>query len=695
MSSEDFNNEQFFSEFIDDLYAECDERLGSVRRDLLSLEQFVGKSFLEQTLLDALLRHFHTVKGLAGSINLENAERLTHQLENYLRALRAQEIILSVEGISVLITGTKLLEQIIAAHRTHEPQPDIAQLIANLKMVISGAPPPDSLLSASTQEDKPITTPAAITTQEDKPIITTPAITRFWQFEFAPTSERRERGIDVNVIRDRFEAIGEVIEAKPRLASGEAGMVFDFVVSTAAAETDFADWKDDGVSYTLCENPTPQIKKLPVAKESPPSTDTPVAPQEKSLPPNEAPTPSISATTPIPSLATSNMIRVDMARLDELMRIIGDLVTSRARQESNIKKLKPILPVQQWRAMQETNQAQERHLRDLREGIMRVRLVAIGTAFERMQFVVRDMISDTKKSIDLELVGQEIEVDKLVVDKMIEPLLHLVRNAVSHGIETTEERVAQGKPPKGKIRLRASTIGDAMLIEIEDDGRGIDIKNIIKNAHQQSLLDETDEIPDMATLLDILCKPGFTTQKQANLASGRGVGMDVVKNTVNELGGFISFDTQKKVGTRFSIQLPLTLAIADALIVSVSGEKFAIPRLSVREVIEIKSADVTILENNNEIFAHRNNALPLLRLNLIFNLKEKNNKNADKFYALVIGRTKRLGIVVDHILGEREIVVRALHDPLVQVPGIAGASELGDGRVILILDVAALARVGR
>jgi len=249
-----------------------------------------------------------------------------------------------------------------------------------------------------------------------------------------------------------------------------------------------------------------------------------------------------------------------------------------------------------------------------------------------------------------------------------------------------------------------------MLIEIEDDGRGIDIKNIInninninknknlKNAPQQDLLDETSEIPDMATLLNILCQPGFTTQKQANLASGRGVGMDIVKNTVDELGGFISLDSQEKMGTRFSIQLPLTLAIADALIVSVSGEKFAIPRLSVREVIEIKSADVTLLENNQEILTHRNNALPLLRLNSLFNLTEKNNKNTDKSnksYALVIGRTNTLGIVVDHIWGEQEIVVRPLHDPLLQIPGIAGASELGDGRIILILDVAALARVKR
>ena len=650
MPSEAFNNEQFFSEFIDDLYAECDERLNSIRKNLLALESFVGKPSLEQTLPDTLLRHFHTIKGLAGSINLEKAEQLAHHIENYLREIRVKEV-LSEEGISALFTGTKLLEQIIIAHRTHETSPNIESIIANLKTVTSGITSPDSV------------TPSSIQTTKQ-------AITQLWQFEFVPTSERREQGIDVNEIRKRIEAIGEIVESKPRLADGEAGMVFDFTVATTAIETDFADWEKDGLSYTLC------AKTSPV--ESSPTPDLPIAS------PNITPT-----VNPVSSLASSNMIRVDMARLDELMRMIGDLVISRSRQENNIKKLKSLLPITEWRNMQETNLAMERHMRDLREGVMRVRLVSIGTAFERMQFVVRDMVSDKQKSVKLELIGQDTEIDKFVVDKMIDPLLHLVRNAVSHGIEPIAERIKQNKPPEGKITLRAKTVGDAMLIEIEDDGCGIDVDEIIKKAQIQLI--EIDETSKMTTLLDILCQPGFTTQTQVNLASGRGVGMDVVKNTVNELGGFICLDTQKGIGTRFSIQLPLTLAITDALIVFVGGEKFAIPRLSVHEVIKIEKANLTILENNNEILNHRGNALSLLYLNRLFNLPTNEQSES---YALIIGGINKLGIVVERILEEREIVVHALKDSLVQVPGFAGASELGDGLVILILDVVTLARIG-
>lgn len=656
MESSDSNHgEQFFSEFIDELYAEYDERLGLVRRDLLSLESFIDQPSIDQNLLDALLRHFHTLKGLAGTINLKEAEQLTHQMENYLRGIRQQQVNISNEGMSVLITGTKVLEQFIVAHRTGNTLPETASILAELTTISPDAPP-----SAPSEPSPEI--PTADEGDE-----------RVWRFEFVPSHELAERGINVNVIRARLEEIGEVLQAMPRLAEGEAGLVFEFLVSTDVEESHFADWENDGLTYALSEPSLPSTPDEKLAEQLTVHTN--------------AQTVLNTATTP--TLAPSNMVRVDMARLDELMRLIGELVMGRARQENNLTQIKPLVPTSQWRILQETNLAIERQLRDLREGVMRVRLVPIGTAFERMQFVVRDIAGETQKSVKLALSGQDTEIDKFVVDKMIDPLLHLVRNAVSHGIEFTEERVDQGKPPEGLINLRAYTIGDAMIIEIEDDGHGINTESITAKAYSQGLIDSMDAILDSTRLLDILCQPGFTTQEHADLASGRGVGMDVVKNTVNELGGFINLDTKIGVGTRFTIQLPLTLAIADALIVSVAGQRFAVPRLSVREVIEVEQTTVTTLENN-EIISHRDGILPLLRIGQLFNL-QTDWKN--RFYVLIVGSSNTIGIAVDRILGEREIVVRALHDPLVQVPGIAGASELGDGRIVLILDVAALTRV--
>jgi two-component system, chemotaxis family, sensor kinase CheA len=680
------HTDQFFSEFIDELYAETDERLELVRRDLLSLETFVDKPSIEQTLLDALLRHFHTLKGLAGSISLKDAEELTHQMENYLRAIRQEQITLSHQGISALIAGTQILEQSIAAHRTQSPLPTIASIMTDLATLISDISL-SQIPTVGTSEEKPPPTP---TTRNN--------IIQIWQFAFVPTAKLAERGINVNLIRAHLEEMGTVIQAMPRLTEETVGLAFDFLVETDVNETTFADWcNDHGLTYTLHDpdSPFPNEERPPSdefhLEKSPPPSDG--ASLEKS-PPSEAH--SLGSTTTIttePLLASSNMVRVDMARLDELMRLIGDLVISRARQANNLNQIKDKIPIAQWRSLQETNLAIEHQLRDLRDGVMRVRLVPIGTAFERMKFVIRDILGDSEKSVDLELSGQETEIDKFVVDKIIDPLLHLVRNAVSHGIEFHQERQSQNKPKAGKITLRAYTIGDAMIIEVEDDGRGIEIKRVTEKAYANGLINEAEENLNSTRLLEILCLPGFTTQEQADLTSGRGVGMDVVKNTINELGGFLTLDSQLGIGTRFTIQLPLTLAIADALIVSVSGQRFAVPRLSVDEVIEIEETAITILESHQEIISHRGKVLPLIRLVNFFHLKEEIQSH---YHLLIVGNTNNtMGLIVDRILGEREIVVRALHDPLIQVPGITGASELGDGQIVLIIDVAALIRTAQ
>lgn len=322
---------------------------------------------------------------------------------------------------------------------------------------------------------------------------------------------------------------------------------------------------------------------------------------------------------------------------------------------------------------------------------MRVRMVPIGEVFGRMQFVVRDLARESRKRIALELSGQTTEVDKLVVERMMDPLLHLVRNAVSHGLEDEDERVAQGKPPEGKIALRAATVGDTVVIEVEDDGRGISAEKVSPRARALGLVDAETTL-DADALLDVLCARGFSTRDQADRASGRGVGMEVVKNAVQELGGSLTLDTQVGQGTRFTIQLPLTLAIVDALIVAVGGQPFAAPMPSIREVIEVAPTDVTIMERDEFLF-YRHGVLPIVHLARLFGLTEQFER---AFYALVVGsESKWTGLAVDRILGQREIVVRAITDPLIQVPGIAAATELGDGKPILILDVGALTKVKR
>jgi two-component system chemotaxis sensor kinase CheA len=384
----------------------------------------------------------------------------------------------------------------------------------------------------------------------------------------------------------------------------------------------------------------------------------------------------------------SNVVRVDLSRLDELMLMVGELVISRAKLAEQIKRVENNLASGDWRDLQEINHAIERQLRNLRDGVMRVRMIPIGEIFERMQFAVRDLARETGKRIQLEIKGENTEIDKLLVERMLDPLLHLVRNAVSHGIEEAETREAKGKSPEGKICLHAATIGETIKIEISDDGRGIDRKEVAARARQRGLLNANEDL-DEAALLEILCAPGFSTREEADKTSGRGVGMDVVRRTVDELGGVIKLETEADTGTKFQIQLPLTLAIADALIVAVDRERFAVPQSNVREVIEIEPGAVRKFENN-EVIEYRGAALPIVRLAHLFALEEKAR---GAFHAFVVGEgNQAVGIAVDRIIGQSEIVIRAISDPLAQVAGISGATELGDGRVVLILDVAAITR---
>jgi two-component system chemotaxis sensor kinase CheA len=346
----------------------------------------------------------------------------------------------------------------------------------------------------------------------------------------------------------------------------------------------------------------------------------------------------------------------------------------------------------EWRAVQENSHALERQLRDLREGVMRVRLVRVGEIFDRMPFAVRDLARESGRRVDVRISGQETEIDKYLVERMMDPVLHLVRNAVSHGIEPVAERIAAGKPEAGTLSLNAASIGELVMIEIADDGGGVDVEAVKRRARAIGL-DIGDGELEGEALLDVLCSPGFSTRDTADRAAGRGVGMGVVQAAVRELGGTMTLDTVPGEGTRFLIELPLTLAIADAIIATVGGQAFAVPQSSVREVIAVPESAVRAFERN-EIFPHRGGVLPLLRLSRLVGLPAQPGRTLHIF---VVGAgSAAVGVAVDRILTQRqrEIVVRPITDPLIRSEGITGATDLGDGRVVLILDLPRLARAG-
>lgn len=706
-------NENFFAEFLNDYFAECDEHLTAIRKNLLAIEAFIDRPQIDRSLLDKLFGSFHSIKGLSGMVGLKEAEQLAHDMESYLRSLRDKLVILTQSGIDALIAGTKMLEQVINAYRTKNSIPDIELLLVRLTAAFSG----DSLRDRSQEQasgeagaaladesgaetEQSLTKPTP--TIQNFPTPNLPSLNlkaeekqriaaavergiRAWQIEFSPSAEKSAKGINVNTVRSRLQSIGELIHASP-IVMANGSIAFDFIVTSHVDAATFDSGEEEGLiiaPFSLGERGDAERggeENFSYSKLQNQNFETPLT-----LPPN--------------------VVRVDLSRLDELMRMVGELVITRARLEENLKSLKPFVPASNLRTLRETTLTLERQLRDLREGVMRVRLVPIGEIFTRMQFVIRDLAKESQKQIALELSGQTTEIDKFVVERTIDPLLHLVRNAASHGLEDETERVAQGKPKQGKISLRASTAGEMVIIEVEDDGRGVDVEKVTKRAKEQRLISD-DVTLDPVTLLDVICSSGFSTREQADKISGRGVGMAVVKSTIQELGGCLTLETEAGKGTRFTIQLPLTLAIADALIVSLAGQPFAIPLSSVREVMQIQSSNITYLESN-EIISYRSYILPLIRLTKVFKLeKERENANADgskkdagnsQFPLLnlvVVGSgLGAVGLVVDRILGQQEIVIRSLSDPLVQVAGISGATELGDGRVVLILDTLALTRM--
>ena len=632
----------FLDRFLNEYYAESEEHLATIQRALLELENSIGQPRPDANVTEELFRSFHSIKGISAMVEHREAELMAHEMESYLRVLRDGQSLLTTAGVEALIEGTRLLNEALAAHRAGQAQPDTTPARSALQALI---PAPGAHASTATGRAE----------LGDGPN---------WQCLFTPSPALLARGINVDVVRSRLREHGDILRAQPVI--GEAGAIsFEFLFSGVPDDATLQSWSSDGM---LCS---------PAAANAPsvPEVESVIAPRaadaESSAPP-------------------AHYVRVDLGRLDELMRMIGDLVILRARLVDALDAIETHVPPARWRGLQETTSGIERQLRELREGVMRVRLVPVGEIFRRMPFAVRDLARDTGHRVRVDMKGQDTQIDKFLVERMMDPALHLVRNAVAHGLESAEERIAAGKTPEGTLLLSASAAGEIATIEIADDGRGIDVDRVAERARAAGL--DVPAVLDHAALLDLICSPGFSTREESDRASGRGFGMAVVRRTVQELGGSMRLWTGAGQGTRFTIELPLTLAITDALLARIGTQMFAVPQTAVREVIELDEASIRRVEDG-EVAPYRGLALPLVRLSERLGLA---SASTGRVHAFVIGTgAAAVGLAVDRIVGQREIVVRSTVDPLIRVEGVAGATDLGDGRVVLILDAGAIARLVR
>ena len=391
----------------------------------------------------------------------------------------------------------------------------------------------------------------------------------------------------------------------------------------------------------------------------------------------------------------STTIRVDVKRLEEMMNLIGELVLERNRLLKLNKDFEQKLSLDTFEAeLSENSTRLNRLTTDLQRSILSIRMLPIGTVFKKFPRIVRDIARDLNKEVELILSGEETELDKTIVDVISEPLVHLIRNSADHGIETPEVREAAGKPRKGKVWLSASHAGNQIIIEIVDDGKGIDPQVVGQKAIEKGMITEA-QLAEMSDkeILNLIFMAGFSTAKQVSKVSGRGVGMDVVRTTIQKFNGTIELESGLGKGSRVSLKLPLTLAIIQGLIVKVGIETFAIPLSSVIETVRVTPDDIQQMKKR-EVLDLRNEVLPLIRLREALEctpIEISDTKKNQASYVVVLGIAEQhLGVIVDELIGEEEIVVKSLGYYLGNVPGIAGATIMGDGRPAVILEVSAL-----
>ncbi|UCG39183.1 MAG: chemotaxis protein CheA, partial [bacterium] len=386
----------------------------------------------------------------------------------------------------------------------------------------------------------------------------------------------------------------------------------------------------------------------------------------------------------------SQTVRVDILKLDHLMNLVGELVILRSsftNVSSNLRASALGIPTEILLDLDKSNSSMEKKLVDLRDAVMDIRMVPMGQLYNRLQRVAKKIARDLDKKVNLQFMGHDTELDKMIMEEMVSPLLHIVRNSLDHGIEDSKTRRAKGKNEIGTVKVSAFQQGNHVVLEVEDDGKGIDIEKARRMAIQRGEIRRDDAV-STEEILDLLFKPGFSTKEGVTELSGRGVGMDVVRKDLENIGGTAEIHTVKDKGTRVTLTLPITLAILQALLVRSGGRTFAIPMGSIQETIELTRDQIKTMQGR-EVITLRDRTLPLIRLERIFHLDPEQEDR--EIFAVIVGMASRtMGLVAGELLGKQDIVIKPLGDSFSKSVGLAGAAELGDQSTILVLDVAGL-----
>lgn len=675
--------------------SEAQEVIEAFSRNLLQLDAQQRSGEYDPDLLNAAFRAIHSLKGLAGLFGAARISSLAHALESTLDSLRLGRLPLSQPALDVLFEAVEVFQNMLSAFGTDDAESVSTDPL--LARITALSPDADDEEGAGDLLGLDPSILGVLTEYEEHRLRENVRLGRRL-YRVHAAFDLLAIDVGIESLKGKLKEFGEVITYLPSADSGADDRIeLDILLGSDASLTDIAAGvAEDGVRVYALEpqgatTPEPVAAPAPVREVVAPSpTPTPVP---TAVTTEDEAMDLVDATAAMSLRSISQTVRVDLERLDVLMNLVGELALVQANLSGTLDSVRAIRGAADVsRELQTHLRTMDRKLSLLQQSILDVRMVPLGQVFDKLARVVRKLGREAGKDIRLLITGAETELDKLIVEELSDPLMHMIRNCIDHGIETETERTSLGKSATGHIELRAFQKGNRVVIEVEDDGRGMDWRIIRDKAVSKGLLGEI-ESREMARqeVIDLIFVPGFSTKDTATEVSGRGVGMDVVKTNIARLSGLIDVDTAPGQGSKFAITLPVTLAIIQALVIQTAKQTFCIPLNSVLESIMVSAADIETVEGH-EVVSLRGKTLPILHLSRIFGLQTHYRYlDPARIYVVIVGLAQhRVGIVVDELLGQQDVVIKPLGRALRGVPGIAGATELGGGRTVLLLDVSVL-----
>lgn len=672
---------QYMEMFLD----ESREHLQSLNDGLLSLENDPE----DLSVLNEIFRNAHTLKGMSATMGYTKTAELTHDMENLLDMLRKEQLKVSSEIIDVIFKCVDSLQEMVEniGNGESEDLVDVSDLVRQVNAIAKGesveAAAPAAADAPAPVEAKPSfelndTEKTVIAEAKNSGLV--PYLVHVEISDSCLLKSARSY-----MVMNALDELGDVIKSIPPAEDLEQEK-FDRSFDVAIVTDQDAKTVESAVS-AISEITVVEVAELKEEDKAPAPEAKPADAPKKDEPKQAAVK---SAEKKAPAKAEKKVhvggqsVRVDIEKLDTLMNLVGELVTNKVR-------LEQIGMTHRLTELTETLEQMDRVTTDLQSVVMKVRMVPVSQVFNRFPRMARDLAKELNKDINLTIEGEETELDRTVIDEIGDPLMHLLRNSLDHGVEHPDEREAKGKPRTGEVGLIARHEGNNVVIMVTDDGSGINADKVRNKAVEKGMIsrDEADSLPD-ADAVRLIFLPGFSTAETITDVSGRGVGMDVVRSKIESLGGHVDVETKIDEGSVFKIKLPLTLAIIQAMLVKVQDEMYAIPLGSIDSTINITPDDIKTVQNK-EVIVLRGQIIPITRLGEVLSVpKGTESVDNDIFVVVVHVGDHKIGIVVDNLIGQQEIVIKTLGKLLSGLKMLAGATVLGDGHVAMILDVSAL-----